>query len=279
MMNKELDNKINHVLSGWDTPSIKSKNTIWKEVVSEVDANTIPLHAFSKWRWIAAASLFTIVASFGTYYTAQVEVLSNQQAVTLNLPDGSIVNLNVKSKASYNKIGWLFNRSVSLTGEGFFTVKKGEKFSVITENGHVDVLGTSFNVLARNQKFRVECFTGRVNIITSNSSTVITKGEVVTQSLSNTLIKEVKTQPDIQPNWLTGNYSYKNKNLSTVLNDVSDHFGIDISTSHKINNLSFTGAWNKTMTLDEVLKIVCLPFSLEAISTGNKSYNLVVIED
>ncbi len=278
MMNKELDNKINQVLSGWDAPSIKSKNTIWKEVVSEINTSTIPLHTFSKWRWIAAASLFAIAASFGTYYTAQVEVISNQQAVTINLPDGSTVNLNIESKASYNKIGWLFNRSVSLTGEGFFTVKKGEKFRVITENGNVDVLGTSFNVLARDQKFRVECFTGRVAITTSSNSTIITKGEVVTQSLSDELIK-VKTQPVMQPNWLTGDYSYKNENLSTVLNDISDHFGIDISTSNKINKLSFTGAWNKSMTLDEVLKIVCLPFSLESKKENDTNISINFIED
>ncbi len=273
-MNKELDNKISQVLSGWGTPSIKSKNTIWLEVAGEINTGTKPLHTYSRWRWVAAACIFAIAASFGAYNVAQVEVISNHQAVNLNLPDGSIVNLNVESKASYNKIGWLFNRSVSLTGEGFFTVKKGEKFSVITKNGNVDVLGTSFNVLARDKKFRVECFTGRVNITTSSSSTVITKGEVVTQSLSKKLIKEIITQPDVQPNWLTGDYSYKNKDLSTVLNDISDHFGIDISTSNKINKLSFTGAWNKTMTLDEVLKIVCLPFNLEASTGDSKTYKL-----
>jgi len=171
---------------------------------------------------------------------------------------------------------WYFNRSVSLSGEGFFTVKKGEKFSVSTENGTVTVLGTSFNVLARKSNFKVACYTGKVVVTNSVNTTVITKGEVVTQSVEQNLIKELVT--NTEPTWLTEDYLYNNKQLATVLADISAHFEIKITTSTKINKLSFTGVWNKSMTLDDVLQIVCLPFELEVITISDADIKIQKIK-
>ncbi len=279
-MKEELDNKINQVLSGWATPSIKSKKTVWAAIAAQIKeepAQVIPLH---KWRWVAAASVFLIAISLGAFYSAQVNISTQSQKLAFTLPDGSNVDLNKNSTASYNTLLWYLNRSVSLSGEGFFTVKKGEKFSVNTKNGTVTVLGTSFNVLARKNNFAVACFTGKVVVANGVNTTIITKGEIVTQSVKQTLIKEqLAANTEATPAWLTENYSYNNKKLASVLADISAHFEIKISASSKINKLSFTGAWNKSMTLDEVLQIVCLPFELEAISVSDANVKIQKIEE
>jgi transmembrane sensor len=41
---------------------------------------------------------------------------------------------------------WSKERTLSLEGEAFFEVQKGSKFSVVTSDGIVEVLGTSFDV-------------------------------------------------------------------------------------------------------------------------------------
>jgi len=264
-MNEELDNKINQVLSGWAVPSIKPKKMVWEAIVEQIKiepATVVPLH---KWRWVAAASVFFIAVSMGVFYSAQVNISTQSQKLAFTLPDGSNVDLNKNSTASYNTLLWYFNRSVSLSGEGFFTVKKGKKFSVNTKNETVTVLGTSFNVLARNNNFKVACFTGKVVVTNGVNKAIITRGEVVTQSIDQNLIKKSATNIMAAPAWVTEEYSYTNKQLATVLADISDYFEIKITASAKINKLIFTGAWNKSMTLDDVLQIVCLPFELEVI--------------
>ncbi len=272
---EKLDNKINQVLSGWDSPKLKSRQTIWQAVKDEVQKENALIVPISKWKLYVAASVVAIAISFGIFYTSQVEVVSTTQATNFNLPDGSTVNLNLNSRASYNSVSWLFNRSVALSGEAFFTVKRGEKFSVLTEGGTITVLGTSFNVLSRVNKFKVECFTGKVAVNNGTNSSIITKGEVVTQSEDKeALVKESILHNKLSPNWVTGEYSYRNERLVTVLNDISNHFGIDIKASNKINKLSFTGVWNKEMTLDEVLKIICLPFNLEAKTNDNRQFKI-----
>ncbi len=268
-MNEKLDNKINQVLSGWATPSIKPKNIVWEAIVEQIriePATVVPLH---KWRWVAAASIFFIAVSVGAFYSAQVNISTQSQKIAFTLPDGSHVDLNKNSTASYNTLLWYFNKSVSLSGEGFFTVKKGEKFSVNTKNETVTVLGTSFNVLARNNNFKVACFTGKVVVTNGVNTTIITKGEIVTQSIEQDLIKKLITNTMAAPAWLTEGYSYNNKKLATVLADISDYFEIKISANAKINKLSFTGTWNKSMTLDDVLQIVCLPFELEVVPSSD----------
>ncbi|MEM9052122.1 MAG: FecR domain-containing protein [Bacteroidota bacterium] len=76
------------------------------------------------------------------------------------LPDGSEVQLNSSSTLAFNKRNFEDERELDLKGEAFFEVKKGVKFTVTTDNGAVEVLGTSFNVNSREERLEVICYTG-----------------------------------------------------------------------------------------------------------------------
>ncbi|MCB4800365.1 FecR family protein, partial [Neotamlana laminarinivorans] len=66
------------------------------------------------------------------------------QTETFKLPDESEVILNAQSKLSFSKKEWETNRNLKLQGEAFFKVTKGEKFTVNTKAGSIQVLGTQF---------------------------------------------------------------------------------------------------------------------------------------
>ncbi|MCF6361563.1 MAG: FecR family protein [Cyclobacteriaceae bacterium] len=275
MDKEELDNRINQALLEWKTPSKRSKEAIWQTVLTETVHKEKDFVKQSPWRWVAAASIIVFFTTATLFYFSQVNINSlHGEQTSFSLPDGSSLTLNGNSKANYNSFSWFISRSVTLTGEGFFNVKKGSKFSVNTDYGFVTVLGTSFNVIARENDFVVECFTGKVEVKNDKNSTVITKGELVAQSANKSLKKVFVNRASESPNWISGDYSYKNEQLGTVLTDISNHFGIKISRSNKISKQSFTGAWNKSMTIDEVLKIVCLPFSLDYTSDDGKKYRI-----
>ncbi len=101
-------------------------------------------------------------------------VIAEKTAV--ELPDLSQVKLNAQSRLTFNKKSWNKKREVVLDGEAYFKVAKGSKFSVITKDGTVTVLGTQFNVKHRDNYFEVVCFEGSVGVEYKESSVTLKPG-------------------------------------------------------------------------------------------------------
>ena len=176
MKREELDKQIDKALSGWEIPSNRNKDAIWNSVITTIGTKRKRIISLEKWQWAIAASLAAIIVFSAIFYGSAVEYSTDaNEKIAISLPDGSTVNLNTNSKTSYNAISWYLNRSVSLSGEAFFSVKKGSQFSVNTNNGVIRVLGTSFNVFSRENDFLVECFTGKVEVKNSLEKIFITK--------------------------------------------------------------------------------------------------------
>lgn len=109
--------------------------------------------AYLKWLFGMAASLFLIAgAALLLLSSSEINIASKYASTeTHNFKDNSVVTLNAGSSIEYDGSNWgevEHGRQVKLTGEAMFDVQKGNKFEVITKNGTVEVLGTSFNVRA-----------------------------------------------------------------------------------------------------------------------------------
>jgi len=123
------------------------------------------LHWIKRISSIAAVMLIAL----GIYYvftsSAATTITTDfAQKEQLDLPDQSHVVLNAKTSIRFKEKTWKEKREVSLDGEAFFTVAKGSKFDVITNDGVVSVLGTSFNVKQRDHFFEVTCYEGLVRV-------------------------------------------------------------------------------------------------------------------
>ena len=70
------------------------------------------------------------------------------------------------------------------TGEGFFSVQKGSRFKVVSQQGIVEVLGTQFNILSRKGTYEVACVEGKVKVHDSKKIS----GVILTAGLNTTLI-------------------------------------------------------------------------------------------
>jgi ferric-dicitrate binding protein FerR (iron transport regulator) len=94
----------------------------------------------------------------------------------LQLPDGSRVILNSGSTLSYPNVFEGGSRTVYLTGEAFFDVKKDKTkpFFVNASGIRVKVLGTTFNVKAYPEEGTVETtlVTGEVQIFTGKQTSM-----------------------------------------------------------------------------------------------------------
>jgi len=105
------------------------------------------------------------------------------------LADGTIVNLNAKSKLSYPVVFAEGYRKVKLVGEAFFDVKKDRSspFYVETNDVEIQVLGTIFNVksFAGEATTKVSLVEGKVRVnkrtnLLSYESVFLSPGEQLT---------------------------------------------------------------------------------------------------
>ncbi|WP_158858059.1 FecR family protein [Lunatibacter salilacus] len=85
---------------------------------------------------------------------------------TFSLPDGTEVHLNYESSLTFPRQFGGTDRRVELVGEAFFDVAHHDSvpFIVLTEGMSIEVLGTSFNVLASEEDYqtRVSLVRGKV---------------------------------------------------------------------------------------------------------------------
>lgn len=216
-------------------PERISKEEAWQKLESKISESYSPkVISISRRNWIIGIAASFILA-FGAFFlfnqnTNQLTIATSVAEVrTVELPDGSVVHLNAESSVSFPKKGWNDLREIDLVGEAFFEVKRGSSFTVLTDNGSVQVLGTSFNVRSRGALMQVACKTGKVRV-TSNSGLseqIITPG--LTVSVENSLVSEpIETRLDRIDSWRNGQYDYESIPLEQVLNEVKRLYKVEI---------------------------------------------------
>jgi ferric-dicitrate binding protein FerR (iron transport regulator) len=175
---------------------------------------------------------------------------------TVTLPDGSTAILNGGSTLTFAN-EWEEDRELSMEGQVFYQVKKGSAFTVHTDNGDVQVLGTSFDVASRNKYFRVKCETGKVKVTITGDEEIITPGEEVV-AINNHL--EKKSFDVSAKAWRAGELQFNEENLNDVWTAIENQFGVKI-IAPKSDTRHFNGTVSTT-SLSDALQTVCLAMNL-----------------
>ncbi len=248
-------------------------------------------------RWIAAAciiGLMTIGISnlkrYGTHTSTniatsveqQIKQLSNtgNKIMMVHLLDGSTVSIAPNSTISYYQ-PFGNKRDISLTGEATFVVAKdaAKPFTVYAGGITTTALGTEFSVNAFDDKVEVRLLEGKV-VVRSVKATI---------AMNDTYLKPGE---QILVNELTGKYAVSTYNLShktqtnsnayskmsdskqrtkiidalifnktslvDVFTKVSNQYNMLIQyNKDELRNLSFTGSFLPTDSLQTILTIIC----------------------
>jgi ferric-dicitrate binding protein FerR (iron transport regulator) len=141
---------------------------------------------------------------------------------------------------SYNEDSWEENRQIELNGEAYFKVAKGKTFTVKTENGDVQVLGTQFNVNSFEDFFDVVCFEGKVSVKTESQKQVLNPKDGFRKV--NGFKVENYSYLNAQPTWIDGKTTYKSTPLYYVIKSFEKTYNLtfdakDIDTSIKISGV------------------------------------------
>ena len=217
------------------------------------------------WAYAVAASVVLFLGySFFFQETTYNAELAEQ--TKFELPDGSEVLLNAGSEITFNTFNWKKNRSLNLTGEAYFKVEKGSKFTVITKEGLVTVLGTQFTVNSRKGFYNVSCFEGKVKVTSGLVNHVLTQGKAISIQYK---IAIPYTFIEKTPSWTTQESSFNNVLISHVVTELERQYNITISGKENLQIAYFSGRFSHTnlqQALTTIFDTMEIPYTFDANS-------------
>lgn len=246
-----------------EAPEFNSEETLTalknKQILTET--KVIQLQPFKKFMRVAAAAVVLLFA--GYYYVSMLgeKVATDYaQQEEITLPDNSEVILNADSEITYSKRNWSTERKINLSGEAYFKVAKGKKFSVETDAGTVSVLGTQFHVENRENIFEVYCYEGLVSVTYDGKETKLPAGSSFVV-IDGTIINDTP-QTTTFPSWLKDESSFKSMPFKFVLAEFERQHNIEVATQDVNLSKLFTGSFSNT-NLELALKSITIPSGIK----------------
>jgi transmembrane sensor len=190
-----------------------------------------------------------------TVYNTVTTARGNQYQ--LQLEDGTKVWLNSASSLRYPIAFKGEERTVELTGEGYFEVarNKAKPFRVKTASQEIQVLGTHFNISSYGDEETIQTtlIEGSVKITEKGASLVLKPGQ---QALSGNTGMELITDVDLDKvtAWKTGWFDFDASDLKTIMRQVSRWYDVEVIYQGKPTSEKFGGRINKNVPLSRVLK-------------------------
>jgi len=238
----------------------KSKDEIWNDVFSDMD-DTPKIKRFSFWKCAVAATIAMIIAGFSfVYFHTSTETAASGAHLFVTLPDGSSVNLNAESELKYRPYWWFVAREITLEGEAYFEVKRGNRFIVKSGQNQARVLGTNFNVFARAEKYSVTCLAGTVEVTANRENVILTPNMQAT--LQNGILQVTENIDAVQSiGWTQNKFIFNGVPLADVVKEIERQYGIRITTSSNLDYF-YTGNFSKSNAPEEILQIIGKPFGI-----------------
>ncbi|MCB0688690.1 MAG: FecR family protein [Saprospiraceae bacterium] len=253
-----------------DTQGMSAK--IWDQIQMDIQKEATPTRAKTRILPIitaisaAAAILLLLIVNYSGNQMTTIEAAAGLATIH-QLPDQSEIRINDGSSISYDKNKFAVSRDIYLDGEAFFQVSKGSPFTVHTDLGTVQVLGTSFNIFNHSNHFDVICKTGKVKVVSGDKELILTPGE---KAYLNEVQGLTKFQLDtVEIDWLNGTFKYENTRLAEVAAELERQYDIHITMPQEAKDLLYTGFFIDN-DLDQALSSVFWPLKLKYEKKNNK---------
>jgi transmembrane sensor len=280
-MKNNLQHNETNFLKGSEVPFKKSKEDIWEKLSGNIDFDKTPKKQSKlislNWFKIASAAVMLIIcgsAFFMKNYSILISSGLNEK-FSHTLPDNSEVFLNENSTLIYHPYWWSFNREIEFEGEAFFEVKKGEKFTVISESGNTSVLGTSFNINSRTN-YTVYCKTGKVAVNnTDEQIPIILLPNQLIIFKDNLKLKQEVVDENTVLNWRKTYLNFESVSVIEVFSTLEKIYNVNLNyKSSEFLDLNYTSNYEKPSNIEDVLNMLSLSFSF-TYSVDSTNYTLV----
>ena len=188
---------------------------------------------------------------YAAYDVAQTFILSDSTSVTL-APGATLrVQKHKDERLAY------------MTGKVYFDVRRNERAPFRVDVGgdcFVKVLGTKFQVNASGnipgETASVNVISGKVRFSVTESSggLVLTKGMGAVLRSGAEIPEEIAQEHPNMAAWATGEFVYDNAPLDEVLSELSDYYGVTLTTQNPGSH-QLTGQFS-TSSLEDILSLI-----------------------
>jgi len=178
----------------------------------------------------------------------------------LVLSDGSKVWLNAGSSLHFPISFTGKERTVELTGEGYFEIAHNVDmpFNVKVNNVNVQVLGTHFDINAYKDEdgVRTTLLEGLVKVNTGSTNLMLQPGQQarIDRKKNLSINKEVDTDEVIA--WKNGWFNFNSLQIQDILRQISRWYNVEIRYEGETTQKHFTGMVTRNSNVSEVLRIM-----------------------
>lgn len=232
----------------------------------------------SNTRYLVAA-VALIVLGFGFLFVPKTITVPYAETAVIELPDGSTVEMNSGSTIQYNRLYSFTNRSITLNGEAYFSVEKGEEpFIVEANSSAIEVTGTEFNVRSWANDPVMETIVtvteGHVEFypqdITINRISLSAGQTSRLNPTMNLPAPPSSASADEALAWREQRLVFQEAPLITILHDLERSFDIQIELD--VDDMEYdtlTAYYNQPANIETILEDICTVKGLRYTKTTN----------
>ncbi|MDP4247240.1 MAG: FecR domain-containing protein [Bacteroidota bacterium] len=239
-----------------------------EERLDKLDQYKAPVRAMRPNRrfvWVAAASMAALAVGSFFWYSHKPEVLDIASVPKggglrqLVLADGSKVWLNSASTLRYPRRFNGAERMVELTGEGYFEIANNASMPFKVKAGavQIDVLGTSFNVMAYEDEgfTKTSLMQGSVRVSKGAESRTLQAGDEAGIDAAGIHVSHSADAVYVLA-WKNGFLNYDNASLQTVMRAIGRSYNVEIQYEGLSSGVTFSGKLPRNGDLKQVLHIL-----------------------
>jgi len=189
------------------------------------------------------------------------------------LTDGTKVWLNAASTLVFPTVFKGGTREVSLKGEGYFEVARNASMPFVVKVGdmRVDVLGTSFNIMAYEDEaaVRTTLLEGAVRVGAGGVSRALEIGEqgVLDKRGAMEVIHDADVEQAVA--WKNGLLQFHSADMAVIMRQMARWYNVQVVyASEDIRNESFSGSIPSSENISQVLKMLELTGTVHFDVTG-----------
>jgi transmembrane sensor len=197
-----------------------------------------------------------------------------QYQVTLS--DGTKVWLNAASSLKYPARFTGKDRTVELTGEAYFEVKKDQdkpfKVLVSPRRLEVNVLGTSFDIMSYEEEgsIKTTLVDGSVRLTKDQQSIRLSPGQQAT--LGDNAVAFATADADLEQAlaWKNGMFQFDNLDIQTIMRQVARWYDVDVDYQGSTKNQVYSGMIPRKENISELLKFLEYTGTVHFVVEGRK---------
>lgn len=294
---EEKDSAIQHI---WDNTNAAADESIYMSLADTHSKIKQEKKQKSRRRFItrltryAAILILPIISGLTVWFISdqrQVDVelvecyVANGERRTIELPDGSQVQVNSGSLFIYPKEFIGKERIVYLAGEANFSVESNHKkpFIVESKSLQVRVVGTKFNVESypENDQTIVTLEHGAVKVYKDKNprkSILMNPNEQLTYSSVENRFTLSQVEASSFATWTSGELYFSKKTLNQILETLERHYNVDIHTDPLINYTDhYTMRIRSHETIEDALNVLIQIVDSKKITYKTAGQNIYLL--